>query len=106
MILFLWNFLKAKEFTYKNMQEFESELEPEEEEEELEFNIPERLVNKLYELSGDSDKYKGLIIACVTEKGCPMIYSRFDSVITELGLKKATSDYLLKTENDNEMLEE
>ena len=37
------------------MEEFEPEEQPE-------FSIPESLVNKLYELSGDSDKYKGLII--------------------------------------------
>jgi len=90
--------LKAKEFIY-NMEEFEPDEQPE-------FSIPDSLVNKLYELSGDSDKYKGLIIACVTEKGCPMIYSRFDSVITELGLKKAMSDYLLRTDSDTEMLDE
>ena len=81
------------------MEEFEPDEQPE-------FSIPDSLVNKLYELSGDSDKYKGLIIACVTEKGCPMIYSRFDSVITELGLKKAMSDYLLRTDSDTEMLDE
>jgi|TARA_R110000868_G_scaffold390826_1_gene660624 hypothetical protein len=81
------------------MEEFEPEEQPE-------FSIPDSLVNKLYELSGDSDKYKGLIIACVTEKGCPMIYSRFDSVITELGLKKAMSDYLVRTDSDSEMIDE
>jgi len=81
------------------MEEFEPEEQPE-------FSIPDSLVNKLYELSGDSDKYKGLIIACVTEKGCPIIYSRFDSVITELGLKKAMSNYLLRTDSDSEMLDE
>lgn len=81
------------------MEEFEPDEQPE-------FSIPDSLVNKLYELSGDSDKYKGLIIACVTEKGCPMIYSRFDSVITELGLKKAMSDYLVRTDSDSEMIDE
>jgi len=90
--------LRINKYTY-NMEEFEPEEQPE-------FSIPDSLVNKLYELSGDSDKYKGLIIACVTEKGYPMIYSRFDSVITELGLKKAMSDYLLRTNNDTEMLDE
>ena len=90
--------MKTNKYTY-NMEEFEPEEQPE-------FSIPDSLVNKLYELSGDSDKYKGLIIACVTEKGCPMIYSRFDSVITELGLKKAMSDYLLRTDSDSEMIDE
>lgn len=94
----VWSFLKAKEYIY-NMEEFEPDEQPE-------FSIPESLVNKLYELSGDSDKYKGLIIACVSEKGCPMIYSRFESVITELGLKKALSDYLDRREDDHEMIDE
>jgi len=94
----VWSFSKAKEYIY-NMEEFEPDQQPE-------FNIPESLVNKLYELSGDSDKYKGLIIACVSEKGCPMIYSRFESVITELGLKKALNDYLNRREDDHEMIDE
>jgi hypothetical protein len=81
------------------MEEFEMDEQPE-------FNIPESLVNKLYELSGDSDKYKALIIACISEKGCPIIYSRFDSVITELGLKKAVSDFLIKGENTTEIINE
>ena len=90
--------MKAKEYIY-NMEEFEPDEQPE-------FTIPESLVNKLYELSGDSDKYKGLIIACVSEKGCPMIYSRFESIITELGLKKALNDYLNRREDDHEMIDE
>jgi hypothetical protein len=81
------------------MDEFEPEEQPE-------FTIPESLVNKLYELSGDSDKYKGLIIACVSEKGYPMIYARFESVITELGLKKALADYLNRPEEEAEMIDE
>jgi hypothetical protein len=80
------------------MDEFEMEEQPE-------FNIPESLVNKLYELSGDSDKYKGLIIACISEKGNPIIYHRFDSVITELGLKKALFDFLERP-GDPEMFDE
>lgn len=84
------------------MDEFENEGQ----EEEPEFNIPQSLVNKLYELSGDSDKYKGLIIACVSEKGYPIIYTRFESMITELGLRKALSDYLTRSEFDSEMIDE
>jgi hypothetical protein len=42
----------------------------------------------------------------VSEKGYPMIYSRFESVITELGLKKALSDYLNRPDNDPEMIDE
>jgi hypothetical protein len=73
-------------------------MDEQEQDNQEEFNIPPSLVNKLYELSGDSDKYKGLIIACVSEKGSPIIYCRFESIITELGLKKALSDFLNKEE--------
>ena len=90
--------MRTNKYTY-NMEEFEPEEQPE-------FSIPESLVNKLYELSGDSDKYKGLIIACVSEKGYPMIYSRFESVITELGLKKALTDYLNRADHDPEMIDD
>lgn len=79
------------------MNEFEPYEQPE-------FSIPENLVNKLYEFSGDSDKYKGVIIACVTEKGQPLIYSRFDSMITELGLRKAVMDFLEKSDGDTECI--
>lgn len=67
------------------------------EDEEI-FSIPSGFLEKIYEISGDSDKYKGIIIVAANELGDPIIYSKFDSSITELGLMKALSQYLDKAE--------
>ena len=41
---------------------------------ESEFSIPTEMVDKLYELSGGVDKYKGVIMAVSSENGKPLIY--------------------------------
>jgi len=64
-------------------------------EDNVEFSIPDNFIEKLYEFSGGADKYKGIILAVCTENGSPTIYSKFDSSIVELGLKKAVSDYIV-----------
>ena len=43
-----------------------------------EFSIPTEMVDKLYELSGGADKYKGVIMAVSSENGKPLIYCKFD----------------------------
>jgi len=58
------------------------------------FSIPEGLVEKIYEISGDSDKYKGVIMVVANESGDPIIYTKFDSVIMEMALRTALTDYL------------
>ena len=66
------------------------------EEESIEFSIPDNFIEQIYELSGGADKYKGMILALCSEKGSPMIYSKYDSSIVELGLKNALSNFLNK----------
>lgn len=66
------------------------------------FSIPSGFVEKIYEISGDSDKHKGVIMVAANESGDPIVYSKFDSAITELGLLKALSQYLTKMESENE----
>ena len=39
-----------------------------EEDDDGEFSIPTEMVDKLYELSGGADKYKGIIMAASSEK--------------------------------------
>lgn len=63
-------------------------------EENIEFSIPDNFIEKLYEFSGGADKYKGIILAVCTENGSPTIYSKYDSSIVELGLKKALTDFV------------
>jgi hypothetical protein len=65
-----------------------------EEDPDQEFSIPSELVDKIYELSGGVDKYKGVIMAVSTDAGRPLIYQRFDCGMTELALSKALEDFL------------
>ena len=70
----------------------------EENNEDQEFSIPSEMVDKLYELSGGVDKYKGIIMAVSSENGRPLIYQRFDCGMTELGLVKALEDYFSRAD--------
>ena len=58
-----------------------------------EFNIPQNYLEQLYEFSGGADKYKGMIIALCSENGAPLVYSKYESPIIELGLRKAVEDF-------------
>ena len=64
------------------------------EDEESDFHIPSEMVDKLYELSGGADKYKGIIMAVSSENGKPLIYRKFDCAMTELALSKCLEDFL------------
>ena len=52
------------------------------------------MVDKLYELSGGADKYKGIIMAASSENGKPLIYCKFDCGMTEFALSKALENHL------------
>ena len=75
------------------------------EEEQNEFCIPSEMVDKLYELSGGPDKYKGVIMAVSSENGKPLVYCKFDCGMTELALMQTLRDYLQSLEN-NRSIEE
>ena len=60
----------------------------------MEFCIPSEMVEKIYELSGGVDKYKGVLMAVSSENGKPLVYSKFDCGMTELALVKTLEDYL------------
>jgi hypothetical protein len=69
-----------------------------------EFCIPTEMVDKLYELSGGADKYKGVIMAVSSENGKPLIYCKFDCGMTEFALTKALENHLQHA--SNEIIEE
>ena len=50
----------------------------------------------------NEDKHKGVIMIAANESGDPIIYAKFDSLITELGLTKALSQHLARLEKQNE----
>ena len=58
-----------------------------------EFSIPSEMVEKIYELSGGVDKYKGVVMAVSSENGKPLIYFKFDCGMTELALIKALENH-------------
>jgi len=59
-----------------------------------EFEVPQKLLTQLYELTGGKDCYKGFIIAYADEKGTPIVYTSCESQILENGLIKSLEDYL------------
>ena len=65
-----------------------------------EFLFPPEMVEQIYELSKGAESYKGLILCVCTQNGVPQIFTRFDSVVTSLGLKKALEEYLNSEEMD------
>jgi hypothetical protein len=62
------------------------------------FHMPPNLIDQLYELSGNADKYKGVIVAYVSEDGIPLIYAKYDSQVVEFGMRKAMEKYLENVE--------
>jgi hypothetical protein len=58
------------------------------------FQLPTKLISQLYELTGGPKHYKGFLIAYCDENGTPIVYSSFDSQITESGLIKSMENYL------------
>ena len=65
-----------------------------------EFLFPTEMVEQIYELSVGAENFKGLILCVCTQNGVPQIFTRFDSVVTSLGLKKALEEYLNSEEMD------
>lgn len=63
-------------------------------EEDIEFSIPDNFIEQIYELSGGADRYKGMVLVLCTENGSPMIYSKYDSAIVELGLKQTMINFI------------
>lgn len=70
---------------------------------EQEFVMPDSLLEKVYELSGDSERYKGFILCAASESGVPMIYSKQDSIMTGYALRKTLEQWLIKADDQQEI---
>ena len=66
---------------------------------ETDFRLPTEWVDKIYELSGGAEKYKGILMALSSEQGDPLIYFKYDSGMTEAALTKTMTDYLRNLDN-------
>ena len=64
-----------------------------------EFSIPEGVLSQLFEFTGDVDHSKGFILAFVTQKGKPLVYTKTQNQIVEMGLRKALEKYLIGIED-------
>lgn len=62
------------------------------------FTIPESFLDQLYEFTGGASANKGFILVYSDQNGRPMVYSRQDSQIVEMGLRKSMEKYLIELE--------
>lgn len=67
------------------------------------FALPEAMLEKLFEFSGDADHSKGFILAYVNQDGKPMVYTKSQNQIIEMGLRKALEKYLITLEESETM---
>lgn len=63
------------------------------------FEMPSNFIEQIYELSGNADKYKGVLLAYVSEDGTPVIYCKYDSQVVEFGMRKALEKYLQNSDD-------
>ena len=62
------------------------------------FQLPESSLDQLYEFSGNGDHSKGFMLIFVGQTGTPIIYTKTENQIIELGLRKAIEQYLSQSE--------
>lgn len=67
------------------------------------FKIPDSILNEIYELTGESSSNRGFLLACVGQDGRPFIYSRSETQVIELGIRKALEQYLIELESTNSL---
>ena len=67
-------------------------------EEFSDFTIPESFLDQLYEFTGGASANKGFVLVYSDQNGRPMVYSRQDSQIIEMGLRKSMEKYLIELE--------
>jgi hypothetical protein len=59
-----------------------------------EFQMPLKLMDKIYEFSGNSKVGKGVLIVYLSQDGSPVIFNKSNSKIIEMGVRKAVETYL------------
>jgi len=67
------------------------------------FQMPPNLIDQLYELSGNADKYKAIVLGYISEDGVPLIYAKYDSQVVEFGMRKAIEKYLENADSNEFM---
>ncbi len=62
------------------------------------FSLPPKLVDQLYEFSGNIEGSRGFLLLHINQEGSPMVYFKADNQIIELGLRKALEQFVLDFE--------
>lgn len=62
------------------------------------FTFPKSFLEQIFEFSGSTEGNRGFALVFVNQDGAPMIYSKSDNQIIELGLRKAMEKYLMELE--------
>lgn len=62
------------------------------------FQLPDSILERLFDLTGETDHNKGFILAYVDQAGNPMVYTRCQNQIIEMGLRKSIEKYLISLE--------
>tara|TARA_R100000808_G_C2083257_1_gene106357 strand:- start:436 stop:696 length:261 start_codon:yes stop_codon:yes gene_type:complete len=62
------------------------------------FKLPEEFLAKIFELSGSTEGNRGFVLTFVNQRGEPTVYTKADSQIIEMGLRKSLEKYLIDSE--------
>ncbi len=64
------------------------------------FQMPEEILDKLYEFTGGADEQtKGFLLVHTDQSGSPTIFCKSGSQIVEMGIRKAVEQYIETIEN-------
>lgn len=80
------------------MNEFNPEEIPE-------FRVPQQLLEKIFELSGESEHNRGFILAMVDQTGKPVVFTKSQNQIVDMGLRKSLEKYLIELEESENLLD-
>jgi hypothetical protein len=67
------------------------------------FSMPENLLEQIFEFTGGAEHSKGFIIAYADQNGKPLVYTRAQNQIIEMGLRKSLEKYLVGIEEAEAM---
>tara|TARA_B110000305_G_C19456691_1_gene651442 strand:+ start:3038 stop:3304 length:267 start_codon:yes stop_codon:yes gene_type:complete len=70
-----------------------------------EFRVPQQLLEKIFELSGESEHNRGFILAMVDQTGKPVVFTKSQNQIVDMGLRKSLEKYLIELEESENLLD-
>ena len=69
------------------------------------FRVPQQLLEKIFELSGNSEHNKGFVLCMVDQTGKPLVFAKSQSQIVDMGLRKSLEKYLMELEESENLLD-